>query len=131
MPDPRLSALVVAHNEEAQLADCLAALAFAIPPKRSTSALGVFLSIVFIVTYHKINQYAEAMGASGRIDPLLALWVPFMAFAALILWMYHVIAHRPGGQPIGALEAVFAKITRWLSKWFRFGRQRLKHNVQM
>lgn len=29
MPDPRLSALVVAHNEEAQLADCLAALAFA------------------------------------------------------------------------------------------------------
>ncbi|MCB2014455.1 MAG: LPS export ABC transporter permease LptF [Sphingobium sp.] len=109
----------------------LAALAFAIPPKRSTSALGVFLSIVFIVTYHKINQYAEAMGASGRIDPLLALWVPFMAFAALILWMYHVIAHRPGGQPIGALEAVFAKITRWLSKWFRFGRQRLKHNVQM
>ena len=109
----------------------LAALAFAIPPKRSTSALGVFLSIVFIVTYHKINQYAEAMGASGRVDPLLALWVPFMAFAALILWMYHVIAHRPGGQPIGALEAVFAKITRWLSKWFRFGRQRLKHNVQM
>ena len=109
----------------------LAALAFAIPPKRSTSALGVFLSIVFIVTYHKINQYAEAMGASGRVDPLLALWVPFVAFAALILWMYHVVAHRPGGQPIGALEAVFAKITRWLSKWFRFGRQRLKHNVQI
>ena len=27
--DPRLSALVVAHNEEAQLADCLATLAFA------------------------------------------------------------------------------------------------------
>ncbi len=42
----------------------LAALAFAIPPKRSTSALGVFLSIVFIVTYHKINQYAEALGSS-------------------------------------------------------------------
>jgi len=20
------------------------------------------------------------------------------------LWMYHVLAHRPGGQPIGALE---------------------------
>jgi lipopolysaccharide export system permease protein len=48
----------------------LAALAFAIPPKRSTSALGVFLSIVFIVTYHKINQYAEALGSTGRVKPV-------------------------------------------------------------
>lgn len=107
----------------------MAALAFAIPPKRSTSALGVFLSIVFIVTYHKINQYAEDMGASGRVDPLLALWLPFILFSALIFWMYHVIAHRPGGQPIGALEALFAKGTKWLSKWFRFGRQKIKHTL--
>lgn len=107
----------------------LAALAFAIPPKRSTSALGVFLSIVFIVTYHKINQYAEAMGAAGRFDPALALWGPFLAFAALIVWMYHVVAHRPGGQPIGALEAVFAKAVRWLTKWFRFSRRKFGHVV--
>ncbi len=105
----------------------LAALAFAIPPKRSTSALGVFLSIVFIVTYHKINQYAEAMGASGRVDPLLALWTPFLLFAALIFWMYHVAAHRPGGQPIGALEMVFAKASKWIGKWLRLGRQKMRH----
>lgn len=103
----------------------LAALAFAIPPKRSTSALGVFLSIIFIVTYHKINQYAEGVGAAGKFDALLALWLPFLVFAALILWMYHVVAHRPGGQPIGALESLFAKVTKWLAKWLRFGRKRL------
>jgi lipopolysaccharide export system permease protein len=28
--------------------------------------------------------------------------------AGLIYWMYHVLAHRPGGQPIGALEWFFA-----------------------
>ncbi len=107
----------------------LAALAFAIPPKRSTSALGVFLSIVFIVTYHKINQYAEAMGSSGRIDPAIALWAPFLAFSALILWMYHVVAHRPGGQPIGALEAVFAKGSRMALRAFRALRDRFGHLV--
>jgi len=106
----------------------LAALAFAVPPKRSTSALGVFLSIIFIVTYHKINQYAEDMGAAGRIDPLLALWGPFILFAGLILWMYYVVAHKPGGQPIGALEAVFAKIVKWTTLWFRFGRRKLRHH---
>lgn len=103
----------------------LAALAFAIPPKRSTSALGVFLSIVFIVTYHKINQYGEGIGALGRVDPIIALWGPFLAVGALILWMYHVVAHRPGGQPIGALEVVFAKISKQIGLLVRrFGRSR-------
>jgi lipopolysaccharide export system permease protein len=63
-----------------------------------------------VVTYHKINQYAESAGAQGRLVPELALWLPFLAFVALISWMYHVIAHRPGGQPIGVLEAAFAKV---------------------
>lgn len=107
----------------------LAALAFAIPSKRSTSSLGVFLSIVFIVTYHKVNQYAEAMGGSGRIDPAIALWVPFVAFALLILWMYHVIAYRPGGQPIGALETAASMGTRWLLKALRFGRGKMGHTL--
>jgi lipopolysaccharide export system permease protein len=87
----------------------LLAVALGVPPKRSSSALGVFLSIVLIVTYHKINQYAASVGALGRIDPLIALWVPFAAFAALTFWMYYTIAYVPGGQPIGALERVFSK----------------------
>jgi lipopolysaccharide export system permease protein len=88
----------------------LLAIALAVPPKRSTSALGVFLAIVMLVTQHKINEYAEAVGASGTIDPFLALWVPFIAFTALILWMFRTIAFVPGGQPISALERWFAKI---------------------
>jgi lipopolysaccharide export system permease protein len=106
----------------------LAAVAFAIPPKRSTSALGVFLSVIFIVTYHKVNEYGESLGAIGRISPVIALWVPFVFFSALIIWMYHVSAHRPGGQPIGALERVFEKIGKWLGKWLRLGRRKL-HQV--
>lgn len=87
----------------------LIAIALAIPPKRSTSSLGVFLSIVLLVTQHKINQYAEDMGARGVVDPFIALWVPYLLFAALAIWMYYVVAHVPGGQPIGALERVAAK----------------------
>lgn len=82
----------------------LLGLALAVPPKRSSSALGIFLSIVLLVTFHKVNQYAEDMGALGRIDPLIASWAPFVLFAGLVGFMFHVLAHRPGGQPIGALE---------------------------
>ena len=90
----------------------LLAVALAVPPKRSTSALGIFVGIVIIVAYHKVNQYAEQMGAQGRIDPVLALWIPLMLLAGMIYWMYHVLAHRPGGQPIGALERAFTLVAR-------------------
>jgi lipopolysaccharide export system permease protein len=39
--------------------------------------------------------------------------VPLVIFAALILRMYHILANKPGGQPIGALERFFAKSTKF------------------
>jgi lipopolysaccharide export system permease protein len=90
----------------------LLAVALAIPPKRSTSALGVFVSIVMVVAYHKINQYGQDLAVLGRVDPLIALWGPFAVFAALIVWMYWRVAHVPGGQAIGALETGFARIAK-------------------
>ena len=100
----------------------LLAIALAVPPKRSTSALGVFVSIVMVVTYHKINEYASGLGALGVVDPFFALWTPFAVFAALIVWMYYTIAFVPGGQPIGALDRVAGKATKGLRNLF--GRKR-------
>ena len=82
----------------------LLAVALAVPPKRSTSTLGVFVSIVMVVAYHKVNEYGEGVAELGKLDPWLALWVPFGIFALIIGWMYWRIAYVPGGQPIGGLE---------------------------
>jgi len=101
----------------------LLAVALAVPPKRSSSALGVFLSIVMIVAYYKFDQYAAAVAALGRIDPIIALWGPFLLFSALIWWMYHTLAHKPGGQPIGALERVAARLAAMVRRWGRMGRR--------
>jgi lipopolysaccharide export system permease protein len=86
------------------------AVALAVPPKRSASSLGIFVGIVMVVAYHKVNQYAEQSASQGRMDPVLAMWIPLLALSGLIYWMYHVLAHRPGGQPIGALERAFTVI---------------------
>ena len=102
----------------------LLAVALAIPPKRSTSALGVFVSIIMVVAYHKVNQYGEDVAALGRVDPVLALWVPFALFAALIIWMYYRVAYVPGGQAIGALEAGFAKLSKRIGALFAQRKQR-------
>ena len=94
----------------------LLAVALAVPPKRSSSALGIFIGIVIVVAYHKVNQYAEQAAAQGRMEPILALWIPLLALSGLIYWMYHVLAHRPGGQPIGALERAFTVVGRSVRK---------------
>jgi lipopolysaccharide export system permease protein len=107
----------------------LLAVALAVPPKRSTSGLGIFLAIMMVVTYHKVNQYAEQMGAQGRIDPVIALWTPFLLFAALILWMYWTLAYKPGGQPIGALERGFAKLAKAIGRILRLGGGRRREAV--
>lgn len=99
------------------------AVALGVPPKRSTSALGVFLSIIMIVTYHKINEYGQSIGGLGKVDPLIALWGPFALFAALVMWMYYTIAYVPGGQPIGGLERVFSKLVKAIKRYLP-GRRR-------
>nr|WP_281423497.1 LPS export ABC transporter permease LptF [Novosphingobium profundi] len=103
----------------------LLAVALAIPPKRSTSSLGLFVSIVIIVAYHKVNQYANDVAALGRIDPILGLWGPFVVLAALILWMYYRVAYVPGGQAIGWLEKGFEKVSKRFKSLLR--RRRRSH----
>jgi lipopolysaccharide export system permease protein len=76
-----------------------------------------------VVAYHKINEYGQDVASLGRLDPALALWGPFVLFAALIVWMYWRLAYVPGGQPIGALETVFAKLASRVRRVI--GRRRL------
>ena len=91
------------------------AVALAVPPKRSTSGLGVFLSVLFLVVFFKTSQYGEAMGRIGAIDPVLAQIVPFAAFAGVAFYMFYVLAFVPGGQPIGGLERAFGKVARFVT----------------
>lgn len=103
----------------------LLAVALGVPPKRSSSAVGVPLSIIIIVAYHKVNEYAQASAGAGRIDPILALWGPFAIFAGLVFWMFYTIAYVPGGQPIGALDRVFSKAWKAIRRRFPSMRRRL------
>ena len=103
----------------------LLAVALAVPPKRSTSPLGVFVSIVLVVAYHKVNEYGQAAAAQGRFPPELILWGPFVIFAALIVWMYWRVAYVPGGQAIGALERFSAVAGKRIAALWKRGRRKV------
>ena len=69
-----------------------------------------------VVAYHKVNEYGQALGGLGKIDPFFALWVPFVIFAGICSWMFYVIAFVPGGQPIGGLERGFSKLSKLIGR---------------
>lgn len=97
----------------------LLAVALAVPPKRSSSAVGVFVAIIAVVAYYKVSEYATGMGELGKIDPFVALWVPFLIFAAWIIWLFRTLAYVPGGEPIGGLDRFATKVTRVIRGWAR------------
>ncbi|GAB7550576.1 LptF/LptG family permease [Novosphingobium sp. 11B] len=101
----------------------LLGVALAIPPKRSTSALGLFVSIVMVVAYHKVNQYANDVASLGKMNPIIGLWGPFFGFAAIIVWMYWRVAYIPGGQAIGWLETASDKVVKRLKSLLRRNRR--------
>jgi len=94
----------------------LMAVALAVPPKRSTSGLGMFVGIVFVVAVHKLFQYGEETAAIGLFSPMVSIWVPFALVSLMIIWMYWTLAHKPGGQPIGALERAFSKLAKAIGR---------------
>ena len=89
----------------------LLAIALAVPPKRSTSSLGIFVVDRDGRDLSQGQPICRAGGRAGpaRPDPGVVGAVPASS-SRLIFWMYHVLAHRPGGQPIGALERGFARL---------------------
>ena len=105
------------------------AVALAVPPKRSTSGLGMFIAIVFVVAIHKLFQYGERTSAIGLGSPWLTIWVPFTLVAIGILWMYWTLAHRPGGQPIGALERAFDKVSKLVARLSGSERRKRKRMI--
>jgi len=72
-----------------------------------------------VVAYHKVNQYANDVASLGRVDPILALWGPFVVFAVMIVWMYYRVAYVPGGQAIGWLDKVAETIGKKLKSLLR------------
>jgi lipopolysaccharide export system permease protein len=77
-------------------------VAFAVPPKRNTSAIGVFASVVLLVSYHKISESLEkTSGLQESVSPFLAQFGPFLLFGLFNFAMFAILAFRVGGQPLG------------------------------
>lgn len=98
------------------------ALALAVPAKRTTSSLGVFLSVIGIVTFNEVSEAAERAGAAGALPVVPAQWIPFALFSLLSLWLFWQLAHRPGPPPLAVIERGLAGFGAWVLRGLSFKR---------
>lgn len=64
---------------------------------RRGSGSGIFLAVVLAVLLLFSSSISLSLGEAAIIPPLLAAWLPNIAFTLLGLWLYH---RRVTGRPI-------------------------------
>lgn len=82
----------------------LLASAFGILPKGSGSAVGLILVTIAVVANVRINQYAVQVGTLGRVDPVVAVWLPFAALSILVATLFRAVSGIRDQCPVGLLQ---------------------------
>ncbi|HEY4548031.1 MAG TPA: LptF/LptG family permease [Pedomonas sp.] len=87
-------------------------LALAVPPKRSSTSLGIFVGIFLLLLLNEFNKAGETAVQLGAAPPWLAIWTPFAAFCVMSVGAYLVLVNKVGGHPLTPLFALSNRITR-------------------
>lgn len=129
-PEAKLEANANFHRRLVQAAVLFVipflAMAMAIPPKRSTSAIGVFAGIVILVVYNEISEFCEKISADGVVHAAVAQWVPYTLFALYSVWLFRQVAYKVGEPPIGRLIRIGDKTSKLLKRLIALFRRRRK-----
>lgn len=87
-------------------------LALAVPPKRSSTSLGIFVGIILLLLLNEFNKAGETAVQLGAAPPWLAIWMPYVAFCALSFGAYLVVVRKVGGHPLTPLFALNRRIAK-------------------
>lgn len=87
-------------------------LALAVPPKRSSTSLGIFVGIFLLLLLNEFNKAGETAVQLGAAPPWLAIWTPFAAFCVMSVGAYLVLVNKVGGHPLTPLFALSNRIMR-------------------
>ena len=86
------------------------AVPFGVVSKRSGRGFGLVIGVLLVLTYHKVEQFAQATVSSGDVSPWIGIWIPFLVFAALSGYLFYMRAFRVEGGFLLHLEDLTSNI---------------------
>lgn len=85
----------------------LLAMPMGLAAKRSRHSSAIVVGALILVIYQQAVQTMESLGDMGRVDPRLALWSLFFAFAALSIIIFRNSNRNPH-------EGAFDRVLAWI-----------------
>ncbi|MGF1640375.1 MAG: LPS export ABC transporter permease LptF [Rhodospirillales bacterium] len=87
------------------------AIPLALGRRRSDRSSGIVVGLLVLLIYHNVLDRLENMAESELVDPVIALWTPFLVFAAGTLVLFRQSATRvPGALSIGSVGDAVARV---------------------
>lgn len=67
--------------------------------KRGRRGPGIVIAAIVMLLYQHGIQLGQGFADTGRAAPIVAVWTPFVVFAALCIWLFVQSRRRPGETP--------------------------------
>lgn len=98
------------------------AVPFGLNYGRNPSSAGIFVGVVFLVSLQKALEFAQSLGAAGKIPPWAGIWGIIFFIAIFAAYIFRKSAFKMGQPPLtsishwmthvtGRVKAFFAKLT--------------------
>lgn len=81
----------------------LLAIPLGLSAKRRQSGARLVIAGVTLLAYHQLLQLGESLGDTGAVPPPIAVWTPFLLFAAFSLWLFTASRKRAGDTPLSRI----------------------------
>ncbi|MGE0152129.1 MAG: LPS export ABC transporter permease LptF [Reyranellaceae bacterium] len=88
----------------------LLAVPLGLVTRRNERNIGIVVGVVLMVFYHNMINFGETIATIGNVGPGVALWLPFLLFAAFSVWLFATVSTWPRENPV---VLVFARIAAW------------------
>ena len=87
------------------------AVPFGLNYGRNPSSAGIFVGVVFLVSLQKALDFAQSMGASGKIPPWAGIWGIVLAVALFAFYIFRKSAFKMGQPPLTSVSHWITHVT--------------------
>ena len=107
------------------------AVPFGLNYGRNPSSAGIFVGVVFLVSLQKALEFAQSLGAAGKIPPWLGIWGIIAAVAIFAFVLFWKSAYKMGQPPLTSFSHWMGHIQGEMVTGFQslFGRKHVKRDV--
>lgn len=92
----------------------LLAIPIGLSSRRSPASIRIVAGIAMLILYYQVLQFGKQMAENGRMSSALALWLPFLLFAAGSTYAFHLANTRIGQDPFSAFFRLIDDGWTWL-----------------